>query len=223
MKDLTVVIPAKDEAKSIVRVIKQVKALRLNYIIVVAKNDCHTISVIRDKKKIVYQKSKGFGDALSTGLKKIKTNYFSIIFADGSTNPKEIKNMKKYLNKTNSDFIFGSRYLPGASSDDDTIVTLIGNKIFTLLGKIFFKLKISDILYTYVVGKTKKFNKLNLKSRDFAICVELPIIASIKKMKITDYPCNERSRFSGKKKVNEFVDGFKILKKMFRLYFKMVW
>ena len=92
MKDLTVVIPAKDEAKSIVRVIKQIKALKLNYIIVVAKNDFQTISAIRDKKKIVYQKSKGFGDALLTGLKKIKTNYFSIIFADGSTNPKEIKN-----------------------------------------------------------------------------------------------------------------------------------
>ena len=40
--------------------------------------------------------------------------------------------------KGNADFIFGSRYMDDALSDDDTIVTFIGNKIFTFIGKIFF-------------------------------------------------------------------------------------
>ena len=34
----------------------------------------------------------------------------------------------------------------GAGSDDDTLITLVGNYFFSALGKILFKLNISDIL-----------------------------------------------------------------------------
>jgi hypothetical protein len=70
------------------------------------------------------------------------------------------------LNKTilNKSFIFASRYIKGGGSEDDSLLTFIGNKIFTLIGKIFFKLKISDILFTYVMGETIKFKKLKLSN-----------------------------------------------------------
>ena len=38
----------------------------------------------------------------------------------------------------NSDFVFASRYEKHSGSEDDTYLTWIGNKIFTLLGKIMF-------------------------------------------------------------------------------------
>ncbi len=220
MEDLTAIIPAKNESDSINNVIYEIKSLNLNYFVILSKTDKNTISAIKNKEKIIYQNNFGFGDAIICGINNVKTKYFVIIFADGSTNPSEIKSLKNHQSETNSHFVFGSRYLKEASSEDDTILTYIGNKMFTFIGKIFFKLKISDILYTYVLGETEKFKELNLKSKDFGICVELPIVANFKKMKITDYPCNERSRKYGKKKVNEFVDGFKILKKMFNLYLK---
>ena len=52
------------------------------------------------------------------------------------------------------------RYLKGGGSDDDDIVTFIGNKFFSLFGNLFFKLNISDILYTYILGKTKRQKNL---------------------------------------------------------------
>ena len=64
--------------------------------------------------------------------------------------------------------------------DDDTFVTLVGNYIFSIIGKLFFKLNINDILYTFVLGKTKLVNQLNLKKKDFCFCVELPIKAKKK-------------------------------------------
>ena len=75
----------------------------------------------------------------------------------------------------------------------------MGNQIFTFLGKSLFNLKISDILYTFVIGKTDCIKKLNLNSQDFSLCVELPILANKNNFLITDYPCHERSRMSGKK------------------------
>ena len=125
------------------------------------------------------------------------------------------------LNLTNNyDFIFGSRYLKNGKSDDDTFLTVVGNYIFSKIGKIFFNIQLSDILYTYVIGNTSKFKELDVISNDFSFCVEFPIKVEKKKFSYIDSPSHERSRISGKKNVNEFIDGFKILLKIIKLFFK---
>jgi len=117
------------------------------------------------------------------------------------------------------DLVFGSRYEKNASSDDDTVITLIGNKIFSFLGRIFFSLPISDILYTFVLGNTEKVKNLNLVKKDFSFCVELPIKAKKAGLKLATNPAFERKRIGGQKKVNAFKDGLKILFSMISLYF----
>ena len=92
--------------------------------------------------------------------------------------------------------------------------------IFTNLGKLFFNLNITDILYTFVIGNTKKIKKLRLKSKDFVLCVELPILSKRKNLKIGTSKSNERARLGGKKKVNALKDGYLILIGMIKLFFK---
>ena len=220
--DLTLLIPAKNEKESLPFVIREIEKLKLNckFLFVVEKTDIHTIKVIKKyKKKLIFQVKKGYGDALITGIKKIKTKYFCIFNADGSFNPRELKKMKNLLIKRKHEFIFASRYEKNCSSEDDTIITSIGNYFFTKLGNIFFRLSISDILYTYVLGKTKSAQKLNLIEKKFGFCVELPIKAKFKKMKISTSKSHERKRYSGVKKVNAFKDGFLILVTMIKLFF----
>ena len=127
--------------------------------------------------------------------------------------------MYETLQAKKLDFIFASRYQASSGSEDDTIITLVGNYIFTYIGKIFFRLNISDILYTFIIGKTKQANILELKQKDFSFCVELPIKAKRMKMKLECINSYERRRIAGKKKVNAFKDGFLILKHMVRLFF----
>ena len=124
------------------------------------------------------------------------------------------------INKNLNDIVFGSRYMKNAGSEDDDFITLIGNYIFTFLGKIFFNLRISDILYTYLIGKTQKIKELDLVSGDFSFCVELPIKVQRKNLKYSTYACYERKRIAGKKKVSPFLDGIKILFGMINLFFK---
>ena len=118
------------------------------------------------------------------------------------------------------DLVFGSRYEKNAGSEDDTIITFIGNKIFSFLGKFFFALPISDILYTFVLGDTEKVKKLKLIKDDFSFCVELPIKAKKSNLKLTTNVAYERKRIGGKKKVNAFIDGYKILISMVALFFE---
>ena len=81
---------------------------------------------------------------------------------------------------------------------------------------------ITDILYTFVLGKTAKAKKLKLIEKNFAFCIELPIKAVKKKMSIASSSSVEFKRIAGEKKVNEFRDGLKILYSMIKLFFKNV-
>jgi len=221
MEHLTLIIPAKNEKESLPIVLNELKKYNLKIIIILEKEDLDTINSIKEyDHKILYQINKGYGDALLQGIKNVKTNFFCIFNADGSFNPMELKNMYDHAIKGNADFIFGSRYMNGASSEDDTIITLIGNKIFTFIGKIFFSLPISDILYTFVLGNTQKANALQLKEKSFSFCVELPILAQKSNHKLISVPSYERARIAGKKKVNALKDGFLILMNMIKIYLK---
>ena len=213
MENLTLVIPAKNESESLPRVLDDLIKFKLKTIVVLEKEDFKTIESINKYNDIdvLYQKNKGYGDALTEGINKVNTKYFCIFNADGSFLSSELKIMYDLLNNNSADFVFGSRYMNGASSEDDTIVTLIGNKLFSFIGNFFFFLGISDILYTYVMGSTQKAKHLNLKSKDFAFCVELPIKAKKAGLKYKCIPSFERSRIGGFKKVNALKDGFLIL------------
>ena len=221
MNNLTLIIPAKKEKESLSKVLDELKPYNYKIVVVLEKEDYETIESIQDRGcKILFQKKMGYGDALIQGINFIETELFCIFNADGSFNPIEIKQMLKILHSNNSDLVFGTRYEKDCSSEDDTLITSIGNFIFTNLGKIFFRLDISDILYTYVIGKTEKVKNLNLRSKDFVFCVELPIKANRSNLLLSNSKSNERARIAGTKKVNAFRDGLKILLGMIKLFFK---
>ena len=220
MNELTLIIPAKNEVESLPIVLDELKKYNYKTNIVLHITDLDTIQAIREYNvNIIYQENLGYGDALINGIKQCKTKYFCIFNADGSFNPSEINQMFKTLQSKKLDFIFASRYGANSGSDDDTVLTLVGNYIFTYIGKIFFKLNITDILYTFVIGKTEQAKKLNLNQKNFSFCVELPIKAKKMKMQLGSINSYERKRIAGKKKVNAFKDGFLILKHMIRLFF----
>jgi hypothetical protein len=108
-----------------------------------------------------------------------------------------------------------------SKSYDDTFLTFLGNKIFSFIGNMFFKIKLSDILYTYILGRRDKFIKLKLKSNDFRLCPEIPIQIKRCGFSYTSINNIERKRIGGKKKVNEIIDGGLILFFMITEYFKV--
>ena len=218
MKELTLVIPAKDEAECLPRVLDELKNFDCKKIIIIPETDLNTRNSIKNFDcKIITQKTGGFGKALILGIKEVETNFLCIFNADGSFDPQYLKNMYNQL-LNNCDFVFNSRYENSGGSDDDTFLTLVGNKIFTFICNLLFRLNISDVLFTYVMGKTLAFKSLNLKRKDFRFCIELPVLAKFKKYKFISKPSYERSRLTGKKKVNELKDGFLILLCIFKMF-----
>ena len=217
MDDITLVIPAKNESESLPKVLDELLKYKIKKIIIIPPEDEKTRDAIKKFDcKILSQNGKGFGNALIQGINAVETKYFCIFNADGSFNPIYLGDLKNKL-ISNQDFVFCSRYEARGGSEDDTILTYIGNKFFTGLCNLLFKLKVTDILFTYVMGSTKAFKELDMRFNDFSFCVELPIKAKKQNYILGNLPSIERSRIAGVKKVNEFKDGFLILISILRL------
>lgn len=221
MRDkLTLLIPANKEAESLPIFLKELEKYDFEKMVVLQKEDIETIESISHFSdiKIQVQNKKGYGNAIKEGIEKITTEFFCIINADGSMDPKYLSEMLNLCK--DKDFVFASRYLKMGGSDDDDIITLIGNKFFSFLGNFLFRLNLSDILYTYILGRTSSAKSLELKYRDFRICVEIPIIAKSKNFVYTSTPSKERKRIGGTKKVNAIKDGSLILFAIISFFFK---
>ncbi len=138
MKNLTLVIPAKNEEDSLPKVLLEIKDYNLKKILIVNQLNKKIIKIAKKYNCKIFKQSKyGYGNAIIEGLNMCKTKYACIFNADGSFDPKYLSIMWQEIKK-GYDLIFGSRYEKYGGSRDDTIITLIGNKIFSFLGNFFF-------------------------------------------------------------------------------------
>ena len=211
-KKISLIIPAKNEVESLETVLLEVnKNFLIGEIIIIVDSEFDNSVAIAKKFncKLVIQKNNGYGSAIIEGFKNANNEFGCIFNADHSFDPKYLDELVKKSEK--NDFVFGTRYNKLSGSDDDTIVTFIGNKIFSFITKKILKIKLTDILFTYVLCNVKKFNKLNLKNHDFKLCIELPAKVKQNNFSYSEIPIFERKRYGGKKKVNAIKDGFLIL------------
>ena len=77
MKNLTLIIPAKREKESLSKVLDELEPYNFDIVIVLEKEDIETIESIRNKNcKILYQKNRGYGDAIIQGINHIENKFF---------------------------------------------------------------------------------------------------------------------------------------------------
>ena len=220
MNNLTLIIPAKYESESLPTVLDEIKSYNCKKKVILEPSDTETIESIKNFDcEIIFQSQKGYGNALRMGIESVDTDYLCIFNADGSFDPSYLPSMLKLCD--NHVYVFATRYLKEAGSDDDTFLTKFGNYFFSTLGNILFSLKLSDILFTFVLGKKSSFKSLNLKCNDFCLCVEIPINAKRNNQSYCEIASQERKRIAGFKKVSEFKDGLKILIYMIQKFFRL--
>ena len=215
MKKISIVIPARNEEASLKKLLKKFKLYKKFYkeiIVVDGKSSDKTIEIAKKNNcRIIRQKKLGYGDAIILGVNAVKTKYFIVFDADGSKDPRYLNKFYNKLKKDKTDIIYAERYGKGAGSLDDTLVTYIGNRIFTIIGKFFFNLQLNDILHTFFLCEVKKFKQMSFKFNDFSFCIEFPIKAKRGNLSCSYIPTIEKRRYDGVPKVRSFIDGAKIL------------
>tara|TARA_B100001063_G_C16761216_1_gene556046 strand:- start:10 stop:789 length:780 start_codon:yes stop_codon:yes gene_type:complete len=171
------------------------------------------IKVVNQNKKYSrYEISilkKNIMDAYWLGLKKAKHDNVIIPFTpDGNMLPKHLPKLIKLVKKGH-EMIIVSRYKNHAKSYDDTLITGLGNFMFTKIVNLFFKLNLTDLLggYRSVNKRLFKEFKINRKNLRISIHTQLAIGCARNSKKIVEIPGDEKKRIGGTAQVNPLING----------------
>lgn len=231
--EVSIVIPCLNEADTLAICIQKaaitLKEKNISGEIIVADNGSTDESISIAQKlgvRIVNVKNKGYGSALMAGIAAAQGEFIIMGDADDSYDFREIEKFVLKL-REGYDLVQGCRLpagggniLPGAMPISHRY---IGNPMFTLLARIWFKSPINDI-YCGMRGFKKSFyEKLNQKCTGMEFATEMIIKASINSAKISEVPItlHPDGRRSHPPHLKTFRDGWRTLR--FFLLFSPNW
>ncbi|ADY28650.1 glycosyltransferase family 2 protein [Cellulophaga lytica] len=229
MTKINVIIPAYNEANSIGKVIKDIPSI-VSEIIVVNNNS--TDNTVGNAEKagatVLTENRKGYGYACLKGMDYIaeKSNKPDIIvFLDGdySDYPEELTKIVAPIMQNKVDFVVGARTKKGREKGSMTPQQVFGNWLATVLMKIFFNAKFTD-LGPFRAIKYKTLLNLDMQDKTYGWTVEMQLKILKKKLKYLEVPVRYKKRI-GVSKVSGTVKGtifagVKILGWIFKYSFK---
>lgn len=204
-KNVTVAVLAKNEEKTIGRVIKGARRYSDDILVVDGHSMDKTSEISRRLgARVVLDNGKGKGDGIRTAIKKAKREIVVFIDADGSHDPKDIPRLVKPILEERADHISGSRATGGSDElhgDLETFFRKLGNDIITLGINYRFGVKLTESQNGFRAIKTKVARQLNLKENITTIEQEMIIKTLQKGYKIAEISAHEYKRLYGESKI----------------------
>jgi len=211
--NLTIVIPTLNEAKAIGTVIRELKRIGYENIIVVdGYSDDGTDNIaIAEGAKVIYQHGRGKADAIKTAIEVVKTKYIIVMDGDNSYDPNDID--KFLMHAENYDEIIGARDYKNMS-----FTQRLGNSLITKIFNILMGTNLSDVCSGMYLLNLDFIRDYALSSHGFSVEVELAAYVSTYG-KLTQVPINFRKRI-GKRKIKPLRDGARIIYSVLILAFR---
>ena len=121
----------------------------------------------------------------------------------------------------NADMVIGDRLSNGTYFEENKRgFHGFGNNLVKNLINFLFKSNINDIMTGYRVYSRRFVKNMPVMSSGFQIETEMTIFSLVYRMKLVEIPITYRDRPAGSEsKLNTFSDGFKVLVKLFAVYY----
>ena len=210
---ISVIIPTKNEEKSIRGVIEQTEAalegVDHQIIVVDASTDETPTLAIRAGAELIKQVGNGgVGEALIQAFYWVKGDFVIFFDADGTYDPKDIHKLMEPLFNNDADLVNGNRFFDmekGAMPFGNKL----GNIFLTQVGNVLFHTRIKDSQSGMKAFRRVMLTRVTLWERGFPFCSEIIAEASKLGMRITEVGISYRKRI-GKTKLNPANAGLKI-------------
>jgi dolichol-phosphate mannosyltransferase len=213
MNSVTVVLPTYKEFESLPSLIEKVEVVRdetypdLKLIVVDDDSDDGTEQLIADLGKewielVVRTEDRGLSPAVIAGLKIANSEYCVVMDADGSHPASAIPSMIEKL-ETGADFVIGSRYVDGGTTEDGWgVLRWVNSKVATLMARPFTST--SDPMSGFLAFRRETFkNATDLNPVGYKIGLELIVKCCCKN--VAEVPIHFRTRQLGESKLTLLV------------------
>ena len=226
---VSVIIPVFNEKDFIVTILDKLEQVSFFPAVkeVVIVDDCSTdgtktiLENFQDKYKIIFHhKNQGKGAALKTGFKNATGDIIAIQDADLEYNPQDLKKLVVVILAEEAQVVYGSRMT--AKNPVGHYAYYLGNKLISLLTRILYGSKLTDVETCYKVFKKEILDNLNLEEDDFGFEVEFTAKVLKSGLTIKELPISYNPRkFSQGKKIS-WQDGIKAIGLLFKYRFSNV-
>lgn len=215
---VSVVIPAKNEARNLPRVFASLPSWLHEVVLVDGASTDDTVAVarrLRPDVKIVHQSGKGKGDALISGFQACTGEIVVMVDADGSADGGEIVTYVSAL-VAGADYAKGSRFANGGGTDDMTRVRRWGNRALTLLVNAKFGTRYTDLCYGYNAFWRHCLEKMSLDCTGFEVETLMNIRVVRAGLRVQEIPSHEYRRGHGSSELHALRDGLRVLRVILR-------
>jgi glycosyltransferase involved in cell wall biosynthesis len=218
---ITLFLPVHNEVEGIKLIMPRIKKEWVDEMIFVDGNSTDGTREYLEENGyfVIKQKSEGLCGAYWECL-EVATGDVVIPFSPDNNSMPEI--IPALINKMKEgyDMVIVSRYVDGAKSYDDDIVTAFGNWMFTKLVNILYGAKYTDALVMFRAFKKDLFQRLEINEKKHPVLEVLLCIRCVKrKLKVIDIPGDEPKRIGGVRKMSPLYNGsmllFQIIKELF--------
>ncbi len=198
---LSVIIPAYNEARTILRVVESVCELNVSKQIIVVDDGStdgtrEAIQSMHGKpgiKVVLHERNQGKGAAIQTGIRIAIGDIVIVQDADLEYDPKDILRVIQPILDGETDVVYGSRYLAN-SRQDQSALHRFGNACLTGFSNWMTNQKLTDMETCYKAFRRELIQGIPIEQRRFGFEPEITAKLARKKIRIREIPISYQSR-----------------------------
>ena len=226
MTVIKVIIPAFNEQESIVRVVQDIPADKVNEIVVVNNNSTDMTARVAQQAgvTVVDAPRRGYGYACLAVMDYIAgqeplPDIIVFMDADYSDHPEELPKVVAPISNEGMDLVIGARKKDLRERGSMTFPQVFGNWLATRLMRLIYGSRVTD-LGPFRAIRYDRLMELNMQDKTFGWTVEMQIKVLKRKLNYTEVPVHYRNRI-GVSKISGTIKGpllagYKILGLIFK-------
>jgi dolichol-phosphate hexosyltransferase len=199
--DLTIVIPAKNEAPTIADVVLACRRWSDDVILVDGHSTDDTVMRAASAgARVLYDRGRGKGDAIRRVITEIRTPIVVFIDGDGSHDPADIPELVSPIRSGVADHVSASRLMGGSSElhgGFDEFFRLAGSAFITACINWRFGVQISDSQNGFRALRTEVLESLHLREETTTIEQEMVMKTLAGGFRLSEVPSHEHRRRFG--------------------------